>query len=173
MPMVTSSATILSMFVQKQHGSPNHADATLAWNCKSRCNICLTLRSEMPNAMAYFIAEWRGLVTTARLTVSLFSGVRSVCAPPGSFFYSAEPVDLKFVSHSKITFLLGTLPWWHTLKRTCKRRWVGNRGTSFKKTSNWWKHGVWQSTVPCLLKWHTSSCWKSVSPLYLHHHHPK
>jgi hypothetical protein len=91
------------------------------WKCKSRCNIRLTLRSEMPNAMACFAAERRGLVTTARLTVSTFSGVRTVRAPPGGFFFSPEPVALKFAIHSKIVFLLGTLQWQPTLKRTQKR----------------------------------------------------
>jgi hypothetical protein len=64
----------------------------------------------MPNAMARFTAERRGLVTTARLTVPTFSGVGTVRARPGGFFFSAEPVDLKFAIHNKILFLLGTLP---------------------------------------------------------------
>jgi hypothetical protein len=64
----------------------------------------------MSNAMACFVAEGRGLVTTARLTVSTFSSVRTVRAPPRGLLFSAEPVDLKFAIHNKIVFLLGTLP---------------------------------------------------------------
>jgi hypothetical protein len=76
----------------------------------SSFNIRLTVRSEMPNAMACFAAERWGLANTARFTISTFSGVRTVRAPPGGFFFSAEPVDLKFAIHNKIVFLLGTLP---------------------------------------------------------------
>jgi hypothetical protein len=53
--------------------------------------------------------QWHGLVTTARLTVSTFSRVRTVRAPPGGFFFRAEPVDLKCAIHNKIVLLLGTL----------------------------------------------------------------
>jgi hypothetical protein len=89
-------------------------------NAKSRCTR-LTLLSEMPNAVACFVAKRRGLVTNVRLTVSTFSDVRIVRAHPGSFFFSAEPVDVKFVIHNKIVFLLGTLLGGPTIKRTQKR----------------------------------------------------
>jgi hypothetical protein len=74
--------------------------------------------------MACFIAEWQGLVTTVHLTVPTFSGVQTVPALLGCFFYSAEAGDMKFVIHNKFMFLLGTLPWWPALKHTQKHCWV-------------------------------------------------
>jgi hypothetical protein len=77
------------------------------WNLRSACNILLTLRSDIPKARACLMAEHHGDLVTAYLTAAIFSGVRTLRGLLDNFFFKAEPVCLKFLTHINIVFLLG------------------------------------------------------------------
>jgi hypothetical protein len=50
-------------------------------------------------AIACRIADRLGLLFTAVLSVTIFSGMQTVRLPPGGFFLRAEPVSSKLLTH--------------------------------------------------------------------------
>jgi len=72
--------------------------------------IRLTALSLIPNSTACHRAERIGLITTASLILSTFSGVRAVATGPGGFFFIIVPLAQKDVTHLKMVLRLGMFP---------------------------------------------------------------
>ena len=66
---------------------------------RSLCKILRTLRSDSPVAAKCFLTERLGLFTIAILTLSAFSGVRTVRILPWGFLFNTEAFSRKFCTH--------------------------------------------------------------------------
>ena len=77
---------------------------------RSLCKILRTLRSDSPMAAECLLTEHPGLFTIAFLTLSTFSGVRTVGILPRGFICKAEIFSRKFCTHSFIVLRQGTQP---------------------------------------------------------------
>jgi hypothetical protein len=62
------------------------------------CKICRTLASDSLSDTEWRHTEQCGLLSMASLTTAIFSGARTVFTLP-PFFFSVEPVALKFRTH--------------------------------------------------------------------------
>ena len=74
------------------------------------CKIRLTVLSLIPNSTACRRAERVGLLPTASITLSTFSGVRAVASGPGGLFCIIVPLVRKDVTHLKMVLRLGMFP---------------------------------------------------------------
>lgn len=74
------------------------------------CNIHITLLSDMPRAKECQWAERQRLRSTASVTLSTLSGVRTVSGQPGFVWLVADAVVLKFLTQFKMVWHVGTVP---------------------------------------------------------------
>jgi len=66
--------------------------------------------SLIPNLTSCHRAEWDGLLMTASVTCSTFSGVRAVVTVPGGFFFIIVALARKDMTHLKMVLRLGMFP---------------------------------------------------------------
>jgi len=103
------------------------------WKLRSLCKILRTLRSDSPMAAECLLTERPGLFTIAILTLSTFSGVRTLAILPRGSLFKAEAFSRKFCTHSFMVLRQGTRPWRGMLKCQRNNRFVVTAESPFLK----------------------------------------
>ena len=92
------------------------------WKCRSKCNICRTLLSDIAKACDCWITDRRGLCWNASLTLSTFLGVWMVLRWPGRFMLAVNTVVLNALTQLIMVWWVGTFLFLLRLKWCLKSR---------------------------------------------------
>jgi hypothetical protein len=104
---IKSSATVPRFAISR---SLNSCTTTIlyGWKFGSLCKILLTLRSDIPRATEYLLAQRLGLLMNYCIRASVFCGNRIVRTSTGAFILNTEALVLKFPVHSCMVLRKGT-----------------------------------------------------------------
>jgi hypothetical protein len=124
-----------------------------SWKFRSLCKIFVMLRTDIPRATEYLLAERLGLPMNYCLTAYMFCGDRTVCTQAGGLFLNAEVLILEFSTHNCKVLRQGTFPWRGVLRCLRNIRCILITESPFKKKRFNNKRTMFaRSTAPWLLQ---------------------